>query len=377
MHKKAPNKIALFIDNAVNRRHYIQIVALNNAGFDVKLVIFKDTKIDYLIFKGLKDIYLFLDYNRQEAVKKFSFKCALNLLELIKQENISIILTQRWKVLKYLIFCKFFKKNLKIILYIVAAGTFRTIGRQILFKLFKAKVNKILVNSADLKEELIAQKLATGKEIDILHSAIDPSEFEIPITQKEARQKMGFPNDFIFGMVARFSKEKDQQTLIYAFKNFLDSGKKAKLVLVGDGPKKKACEDLAKKLEIEKEVIFTDRIDLMQIPIVLRAFDVFVHITLQEGMPMAVHEAMAASLPIIATDAEGVPEIFDTSLTIGYLVPKKNVEELTKALLKIYSLSPEERKIMGENARMRLNEAFSPEQLTQKTVKIFKDLLNG
>jgi len=79
MQKKAPNKVALFIDNAVNRRHYIQIVALNNAGFDVKLVIFKDTKIDYLIFKGLKDIYLFLDYNRQEAVKKFSFKCALNL----------------------------------------------------------------------------------------------------------------------------------------------------------------------------------------------------------------------------------------------------------------------------------------------------------
>jgi len=233
------------------------------------------------------------------------------------------------------------------------------------------------VNSADLKEELIAQKLATGKEIDILHSAIDPSEFEIPITQKEARQKMGFPeNDFIFGMIARFSKEKDQPRLLYAFKKFLDSGKNAKLVLVGDGPNKKACEDLAKKLEIEKEVIFTDRIDLMQIPIVLRAFDVFVHITLQEGMPMAIHEAMSASLPVIATDAEGVPEIFDTSLTMGYLVPKKNVEELTKALLKIYSLSPEERKIMGENARIRLNEAFSPKQLAQNTVKIFRELLN-
>jgi len=378
MHKNALKKVALFIDNAVNRRHYIQLIALKNAGFDVKLIIFKDTKIDYLIFKGLKDIYICLNYTRQEAFKKFSLKCALNLLELIKQENISIILTQRWKVLRYLIFCKFFKKNLKIILYIVVAATFRTIRRQILFKLFKAKVNKILVNSADLKEELIAQKLTIGKEIDILHSAIDPSEFDIPISQKEARKKMGFTeNDFIFGMVARFSKAKDQQTLIYAFKNFLDSGNKSKLVLVGDGPTKKTCEDLAKKLGIDKEVIFTGRIDLMQIPVVLRAFDVFVHITLQEGMPMALHEAMAASLPVIATDAEGVPEIFDTSLIIGYLVPKKNVEELTKALLKIYSLSPEERKIMGENARMRLNEAFSPEQLTQKTVKIFKDLLNG
>ena len=377
MHKNALNKVALFIDNAVNRRHYIKLVALNNAGFDVKLIIFKDTKIDYLIFKGLKEIYICLNYTRQEAFKKFSLKCALNLFELIKKENISIILTQRWKVLKYLIICKFFKKDLRIILYLVVSGTFRSFSRKILFKLLKNKINNILVNSADLKEELIAKKLATEKEIDILYSAIDPTDFEIPITQKEARQKMGFPeNDFIFGMVARFSKEKDQQTLIYAFKNFLDSGNKSKLVLVGDGPKKKACEDLAKKLEIEKEVIFTDRIDLMQIPVVLRAFDVFVHITLQEGMPMAVHEAMAASLPVIATDAEGVPEIFDTSLIIGYLVPKKNVEELTKALLKIYSLSPEERKIMGENARMRLNEAFSPEHLAQNTVKIFRELLN-
>jgi len=378
MHKNAPDKVALFIDNAVNRRHYIQLIALKNAGFDAKLIIFKDTKIDYLIFKGLKDIYLFLDYTRQEAFKKFSLKCALNLFELIKKENISIILTQRWKVLKYLIICKFFKKDLRIILYLVVSGTFRSFSRKILFKLLKNKINKILVNSSDLKKELIAKKLATEKEIDILYSAIDPTDFEIPITQKEARQKMGFPeNDFIFGMVARFSKEKDQQTLIYAFKNFLDSGNKSKLVLVGDGPTKKTCEDLAKKLGIGKEVIFTGRIDLMQIPVVLRAFDVFVHITLQEGMPMAVHEAMAASLPVIATDAEGVPEIFDTSLIIGYLVPKKNVEELTKSLLKIYSLSPEKRKIMGENARMRLNEAFSPEQLAQKIVKIFKDLLNG
>lgn len=55
MQKNNSNKVALFIDNAVARYHYIQITSLLNAGFDPKVIIFKDSNIDYLISKGLKD----------------------------------------------------------------------------------------------------------------------------------------------------------------------------------------------------------------------------------------------------------------------------------------------------------------------------------
>ncbi len=376
MDKTQAFKVALFLDNKGNRRHHIQLQALEKAGFTPRVIVFKDyPENHYLIQKGHKDKILYLSKTRNEGFRKFSFAVLLELIKLVKKENIKVVLTHRWKLLKYLFLCKFFCKDLKIIYHIVIGGRFSSFNRRFFFKTMEPKIDLVCVNSLALKEEILKYNLTSPQKLKILYSAVDPSEFDIKISKKEIRNKLNLPErDFLFGMIARFRKEKDQEGLIKAFSEFINQGAKAKLLLIGDGPNLKNCKNLVKKLKIEDYVIFTGRIPPSEVPLWLKSLDAFVYITFQEGMPMAVLEAMAGELPIIATSAEGLPDIFDTPLFFGYLIPKRDYKALIEALGKIYSLSEEEREELGKRAKQRLLEAFSPEKLSENTVNIFKNL---
>nr|WP_246167844.1 glycosyltransferase [Thermosulfurimonas marina] len=176
-------------------------------------------------------------------------------------------------------------------------------------------------------------------------------------------------------MVARFRKEKDHGGLLEAFFRFLQTGRRARLVLVGDGPLEDLMRKKARKLHIDKQVHFLGRIPLSKVPSLLKALDVFVYPTFREGMPMAVMEAMAAGLPIIATEAEGLSDLFDSSLTFGKLLPPGNPELLAQALVELYDLGEEKRAQLGEAARRRILEAFSPEVLSQRTIEIVTHLM--
>ncbi len=375
--KNSPYKVALFLDNKGNRRHHLQLLALEKAGLNPKVIVFKDfPKNQYLLQKGHKDKILFLKKERREAFKKLSWSLIWELTELIKKENIKVILTQRWKLVKYLFFCKFLCKNLRIIYYIVIGGRFTSLKRRLFFRLLERKIDLVCVNSRALKEELLKYKLIPPEKIKLLYSAVDPQEFEIPYSKREIRKFLNWSEkEFLFGMVAQFRKEKDQAGLIKTFYEFLKKGGKAKLVLVGDGNNLGKCKGLADKLNLKDKIIFMGKREPTEIPIILKALDVFVYSTFTEGMPMAVLEAMASQLPLIATDAQGLPDIFDTPLNFGILVPKGDYEALTSAMLKLYTLSEEERKEMGKQAKQRLLEAFSPLALSENTLSIFKLLL--
>lgn len=370
-------KTALFLDNKGNRRHHLQLEALEEAGLNPCVIVFKDfPSNNYLIQKGHEKKLFYLSKTREEGFRKFSLYLVWELIKIFKKENIKVVLTQRWRLVKYLVLAKLFYPELKIIYYIVIGGRFKRLRRRLGLHFFSPFIDKVLVNSVALKEEILRYGLFPSQKIDILYSSVDPSEFEIPFSQKEIRLKLGLPeNLFLFGMIAYFRKEKDQEGLIKVFYELLKEGISAGLVLVGDGPNLEKCKALCREWGIEDKVFFVGRRPLEEVPLWLKALDVFVYATFREGMPMAVLEAMASGLPIIATSAEGLPDIFDTNLKLGYLIPIGDYERMKKAMREIYELLPEERQKMGENAKKRLLEGFSVNQLKKKTVSIFKELL--
>ncbi len=371
-------KVALFLDHPRkgNRRHHIQLKALNEAGFDPRIIILSgDPRDSYLARKGHLNRFLSLNFSRYEAFNHFSIKVIPKLIHLIKEENISLVLTQRWRLLKYLWLIKPFVPRLKIVFYLVIGGVFRSPGRRLTFKLLYPLCDRLLVNSRALREELSALGISRER-IGILYSAVDPGEFDLSLSKEEVRRAFGFPEDFLFGMVARFRREKDHVGLLRAFQKFVEEGGEGHLVLVGDGPREDEIRRLSLELGLSERVIFTGRLPMEKIPLVLRAFDVFVYATFREGMPMAVMEAMAARLPIIATDAEGIPDLFETQRSFGIMVPKGDSEALARAMKELYFLPPEKRQALGKEARERIKEAFSPEILARETVKIVREVLN-
>jgi len=135
---------------------------------------------------------------------------------------------------------------------------------------------------------------------------------------------------FTIGMVASLEASKDQATLIRAARILKGSNAAFKILLIGDG----SCKD--EYVEVAKQEGVTDSVEFMgtrkDIPELLGEMDVFVFSVKQdEGMGIALAEAMAAGVPVIATDVGACREVLDNG-TLGILVPQKDPEKMAVAI---------------------------------------------
>jgi glycosyltransferase involved in cell wall biosynthesis len=130
-------------------------------------------------------------------------------------------------------------------------------------------------------------------------------------------------------------------------------------------------EAKAKAMQLSEDVIFTGI--RQDVPNILGLLDVFVLPSLWEGLPIALLEAMAAGLPVVATAVGGTPEVVVEGET-GFLVPPRDPEALAEAILRLLR-EPDLRRRMGEAGRKRVAEHFSVEQMVQKTEALYEHLL--
>jgi glycosyltransferase involved in cell wall biosynthesis len=130
------------------------------------------------------------------------------------------------------------------------------------------------------------------------------------------RRSWGVPQGaFVIGTVARLAPVKNQSLMLRALQR-LDED--VHLVLIGDGPSRRALEELAKELHVERRVHFTGQ--LVETDNLHQFFEVSVLCSRSEGFPNAVIEALAAGCPVVATPVGGVPEVIVERQT-GLLVP--------------------------------------------------------
>ena len=127
--------------------------------------------------------------------------------------------------------------------------------------------------------------------------------------------------------MGRVSYEKDIDQAMQAFGTASRNLPDATLMIVGDGPERKKLESLAKKLGVEKKIIFTGMLHREDLRDALRANDIFVTASRSENMPVSVIEAMACGLPVASVRAKGIPEIVDHGKN-GLLVEPDRPEEL-------------------------------------------------
>ena len=144
-----------------------------------------------------------------------------------------------------------------------------------------------------------------------------------------------------------------------------------KFILIGDGVLRKELERLISKFNLGSDVILTGwREDVARI---LSAIDIFVLTSLWEGLPITVLEAMAASLPVVATNTGGISEILFEGKT-GFLVSPGDINKMTEKLVDI--LKDENlRKRIGQNARDSLNSNFTLENMVKNTENLYQDLI--
>lgn len=134
-----------------------------------------------------------------------------------------------------------------------------------------------------------------------------------------------------------------------------------RLVVVGDGPQRKALQTLARELEFYDRIIFTGSVPSSQIAGYLQAADVFVLNSTYEGLPHIVLEALQAGLPVIATDAGGTSEIVHHQVN-GILIPPQDDIVLGAELRRLLA-RPQDRERLAASGQQHVKEHFQWDRL--------------
>ena len=185
------------------------------------------------------------------------------------------------------------------------------------------------------------------------------------------RQQHGFSSeDFVFVYVGRLSEEKGLCFLLEAFAGLIRDSVSARLVLIGDGPQRELLEQRVAELDLERQVSLVGF--QSQVSPWLAIADCFVLSSLTEGTPMALLEAMAAGVPVVATEVGGVPDVI-TSGVNGLLVPCANADALRNGMSRIID-HPELRDKYRCEARKTVESRYSVQPWCQKILQIYQDL---
>lgn len=173
----------------------------------------------------------------------------------------------------------------------------------------------------------------------------------------------------IFLAVGRFVEKKAPHITIQAFEKTAKSIPNSRLVMVGDGPLLKACQELAKKLNIQNQVQFAGVQTRRSVAKLLRLSRAFLQHSVTaangdtEGLPLAILEAGAAGLPVISTRHAGIPDAVIEGEN-GLLVDEGDVQKMSEAIFQL-AINPNLAGWMGKNYHRRVVEHFSRETSIQ------------
>ena len=179
------------------------------------------------------------------------------------------------------------------------------------------------------------------------------------------RAELGIPTDaVVVGSVGRLAEEKDYPLLVRAMAPML--GERVRLVIVGEGS---ARADVERALTPEIAAFATLTGLRHDVPALLAAFDVFALSSRTEGLPLAVPEAMATALPVVATSVGGLPSV--VAPDCGVLVPAGDASALGRALDAL-ARDPGRVRALGAAARRHALARFSLDRMTDKYEALYR-----
>jgi len=185
--------------------------------------------------------------------------------------------------------------------------------------------------SAYLKEETL-KHFSITKNIEVIYNFIDP--IAIAEEKKECSKATTAPNgEKVIMHISNFRKVKRVQDVVQAFR-IIASKIPSKLIMVGDGPERNMAENLAVDLGIREQCMFIGKVKNSLS--ILPCADVFFLPSASESFGLSALEAMACGIPVIGSNAGGLPEVQIHGKT-GFLSEVGDYQDMAKNTLEILS----------------------------------------
>ncbi|MBI4389694.1 MAG: glycosyltransferase family 4 protein [Nitrospinae bacterium] len=242
-----------------------------------------------------------------------------------------------------------FLKNLNFYLLRAAAGGAR---RVIVFSRFS--------------KSLVVAGLGNDWEgrVSVVHPGVDPSWFEVK------REPASRPDLLFWG---RLEEEKGVVEFLRALRYVAAQIPDVRLTLVGEGNAAGKCKRLARELEIADKAVFAGWQDILEIQELAGKSRVGIFPSHVESFGLAVAEAMAAGLPVIATRAGALPEIVDDGVT-GTLTPVGDVTALAQAIAAALD-NPGECRRMADRGRELMRGKYSWDAAARTVAELYEQAL--
>jgi glycosyltransferase involved in cell wall biosynthesis len=211
-------------------------------------------------------------------------------------------------------------------------------------------------------------------KMDVIYNGVDPSKFEVPqfssLEERAAfRANYAAPNEKIIFYVGRMVREKGVQVLIESLPKVRWFYNDAKLLIVGGG-QRAHLEELARNVGMSHCVYFTGFVPDDALMKIWQVIDVACFPSLYEPFGIVALEGMAAKVPVVVSDAGGLPEVVNNDVT-GVTTYAGNPNSLADGLVKVL-LNPDQAHRMVGSASERLKTDFNWNNIATQTVDVYK-----
>ena len=208
-------------------------------------------------------------------------------------------------------------------------------------------------------------------KVDIIYNGINPGEFNTPLddaTRAAFRANYATPNEKIIFFIGRMVREKGAQMLIEALPLVRAQYNDAKLVIAGGGHREH-LEAQARNLGISPHVYFTGRVSDADRDRLYRIADVAVYPSLYEPFGIVALEAMAAKVPVVVSNAGGLPEVVQHDIT-GTVTYVGNADSLAWGIVRTLK-DPGFARHMADAAFERLHHVFDWNVIAAQTKTVY------
>ncbi|MGV3755524.1 MAG: glycosyltransferase, partial [Verrucomicrobiota bacterium] len=225
-----------------------------------------------------------------------------------------------------------------------------------------------------MTQQYLAAGIGRPEQYTRVFSGFDLQPYLQAKNDPALRQQLGIaPDDFVIGKIARLFELKGHDDLLAVAPKIVAACPKVKFLLVGDGILRPGLEAQIKQAGLEKHFVFTGLVPPQEVARYVGIMDALVHLSLREGLPRALPQALAAGKPVVAYDCDGAREICLPDET-GFLIQPKDLIKLEAALTAL-ARQPALCQKLGSRGQVLVLEWFPVERMVDDLFHLYQRLL--
>ena len=224
-------------------------------------------------------------------------------------------------------------------------------------RLAARRCHRVLAVAQAMVDQCVEARVAPREKYAVVYSGMEMDRFLDARPDKGLRRQLGLPADSpVVGKIARLFELKGHDTLIAAAADIVQEFPRVRFLIVGDGILRGSLEAEIARLGLSDHFVFTGLIPPAEVHRYTALMDVLVHLSLREGLPRTVVQALATAVPAVGFALDGTPEVISNGET-GYLCAPGDVVGVEGAVRKLLR-DPQRAREMGRKGRELVRERF-------------------